>query len=361
MRAVWVAAFVGAGMAGPVSAQAVGVDPGATSSIETRSGFEQFDGSNISAYRASSQLDGGGFEASVTVTSESISFRNGAIALGAFGDIVSTTFLTMTVTNTGASPIPFTSFESLIIPAGMGMFIASPSAGCTALTPNGCGSFEGDADFQDLARPNDLPPGNELGTVGFDFRVLADGTELYALSASLGLEEQGGVNLFVPDLMAAEAALNGFTLATDPLSSSTIGYAWEATPFVLTLPDQTLDPGETRTITYISSVFARSFAAADGNSFLPLPLLAYSAFGDPVGRPGGGGSFAGSFVGQSFGEPIEEVEIGSFTFVYPYFRDGRLFLPLTAIPEPATWAMLVVGFGLLGTAARRRRAAGLSA
>lgn len=29
--------------------------------------------------------------------------------------------------------------------------------------------------------------------------------------------------------------------------------------------------------------------------------------------------------------------------------------PVSAIPEPATWAMLIAGFGLVGTAARRRR------
>jgi hypothetical protein len=32
-------------------------------------------------------------------------------------------------------------------------------------------------------------------------------------------------------------------------------------------------------------------------------------------------------------------------------------LALPAIPEPATWAMLIAGFGLTGAAMRRRRAA----
>ncbi|MFA7439489.1 MAG: PEPxxWA-CTERM sorting domain-containing protein [Sphingomonadaceae bacterium] len=30
-------------------------------------------------------------------------------------------------------------------------------------------------------------------------------------------------------------------------------------------------------------------------------------------------------------------------------------LPANFIPEPATWAMMIAGFGLVGTAARRRR------
>jgi NADH/NAD ratio-sensing transcriptional regulator Rex len=29
-----------------------------------------------------------------------------------------------------------------------------------------------------------------------------------------------------------------------------------------------------------------------------------------------------------------------------------------AVPEPATWAMMIVGFGLIGRALRRKRAAG---
>jgi len=38
------------------------------------------------------------------------------------------------------------------------------------------------------------------------------------------------------------------------------------------------------------------------------------------------------------------------------FMRGRLVLHSQAIPEPATWAMMISGFGLVGFAARRRRA-----
>jgi hypothetical protein len=34
---------------------------------------------------------------------------------------------------------------------------------------------------------------------------------------------------------------------------------------------------------------------------------------------------------------------------------GQLFLLQSNVPEPATWAMLIAGFGAVGVAARRRR------
>jgi len=40
------------------------------------------------------------------------------------------------------------------------------------------------------------------------------------------------------------------------------------------------------------------------------------------------------------------------------FLDG---VSLTAVPEPATWALLLAGFGLVGVAARRRRPAAVTA
>ena len=36
--------------------------------------------------------------------------------------------------------------------------------------------------------------------------------------------------------------------------------------------------------------------------------------------------------------------------------DGTIIDPPGGVPEPATWAMFIAGFGLVGAAARRRRA-----
>ncbi|EQA98614.1 hypothetical protein L288_20395 [Sphingobium quisquiliarum P25] len=43
---------------------------------------------------------------------------------------------------------------------------------------------------------------------------------------------------------------------------------------------------------------------------------------------------------------------GNYTLTYNYTA-----APLPAVPEPATWAMMLLGFGMIGFAARQRRRA----
>lgn len=52
------------------------------------------------------------------------------------------------------------------------------------------------------------------------------------------------------------------------------------------------------------------------------------------------------------------VQVDSFTDFEPALR-GKIVRELAvAVPEPGTWAMMVVGFGLVGSGVRRRRALG---
>jgi len=48
---------------------------------------------------------------------------------------------------------------------------------------------------------------------------------------------------------------------------------------------------------------------------------------------------------------------GSNSMVKGLFLGDATELPTAAVPEPATWAMLVLGFGLVGAASRRRKVA----
>jgi hypothetical protein len=39
-----------------------------------------------------------------------------------------------------------------------------------------------------------------------------------------------------------------------------------------------------------------------------------------------------------------------------YYDSTGLSASITAVPEPATWAMMIIGFGAAGSMIRRRRA-----
>jgi len=73
------------------------------------------------------------------------------------------------------------------------------------------------------------------------------------------------------------------------------------------------------------------------------------------GLVGPGGTIpAGTYVGfeDIFGGGDLDYDDLNFVFVNTRF--------VTDIPEPATWAMLIAGFGLVGFAARRRKAAAIA-
>jgi hypothetical protein len=71
------------------------------------------------------------------------------------------------------------------------------------------------------------------------------------------------------------------------------------------------------------------------------------------------GSFAGTaFFGFTSQQPITSINVrtrdtGLATFDVLSFSFGQAAVP--AVPEPASWAMLITGFGVAGVAMRRRR------
>jgi hypothetical protein len=88
---------------------------------------------------------------------------------------------------------------------------------------------------------------------------------------------------------------------------------------------------------------------------------------------GGGGACAGSFCSlfDLYGPTLFSGTTAAPTFLtgvfdmnqgFPFGPDVRLVIAdpgngAGVIPEPATWAMLIAGFGLVGSALRRRREA----
>jgi hypothetical protein len=337
------------------------LSPEARSSLETRAGLTEVVGTNLGLAQAGTPVDGGSFQSVVQIDPKVITFRNGAIGLGAYSRISSGTRLQLDVVNDGDEDVGLASFSSVIIPAGFGFFMPFVGTGlnCGPLTLGNCGTTGRTGyGFPDLARPGDIPDGVLLGTVGFDFSVLVDGSQQFALKATFSIvfDPILGTNILVQDFGDAPSVLNGFTLVTDPADEDAVGYAWDETPFSFDLPDTVLSPGEVRSILYVSDVFVETFANYPDTG---ISLLGYSAFGDPIGRPGGGGSLSSGVFGLGpLAVGITGVNVGEFKFVTPFFSNGVLFLPPAGgvIPEPASWAMLIAGFGLVGGTLRRLRA-----
>lgn len=69
---------------------------------------------------------------------------------------------------------------------------------------------------------------------------------------------------------------------------------------------------------------------------------------------GGTGFFVGTTGTADF---VGQVRFGQFQGGPASFGEGRFTgkLNIPAIPEPASWAMMIAGFGIVGMAARRRR------
>jgi hypothetical protein len=87
------------------------------------------------------------------------------------------------------------------------------------------------------------------------------------------------------------------------------------------------------------------------------PLYATIAGGPPIVAPGSGGGPGGPPVLSNIPGPGGG---GGGTFTPPVtLATPQAPPPAEAVPEPASWAMMLLGFALMGGALRRRGAAGL--
>ena len=85
----------------------------------------------------------------------------------------------------------------------------------------------------------------------------------------------------------------------------------------------------------------------------------FSAFGKPAnGTPFGFSQLNSFFFIQNLvpSDPNQPVEGTGFRLTFQVFDDAP-----PAVPEPATWAMMILGFGMIGGAARQRRSIKLTA
>lgn len=273
-------------------------------------------------------------------------------------------------------------FASEITAAGMGFYLANTNQTCLA-AGNCVEALGSDYNFQGLAPTAylDLPAADTSGLFAyaqFQFAVTRqeDGATLFSRTGLAGLRvnDATGQIEFLDRLGSfPEGDFEGFGarsltgFQTDVDRDTAIGFSWDAT-------DISFDIGALTHQTLVYSTLVTSFSAAncvaDGSG--PC-LLAYAGFGDPIGAGGGILSLTSAsldFEGLNApmlaeSGPISGVHFTSTTFDAPVFADGSVRFVSTAvtpgIPEPATWATMMLGFGLLGATMRRRRLSRLTA
>ena len=319
---------------------------------------------------------GAEFNSYVTVGSSLITFESENTSSAQFVNSNSYSSVSFDVTNNTGQQASFT---STITAAGLGFYLADTSGGCLY---TGCPQVAAGSGYTF----NDLSSGGGVASVGFNFTVSRAGTfdnspaTLYSLSGTLGMGRDGSLILF--DSLGSPGGfdgevffpgtgprglLNGFAAADgtdyDPElgigEATALGYAWDATDF-----DFDIGSFTNQTLVYTTQVFSNSTTPCiEGTS---ICLVAYSGFGDPIGRGGGIDSlfasltaFDGPTINSSSGGRITGLNFGPTYFATPTF-DGLhgTFLGTAApgVPEPATWMTMILGFGLLGAAMRRRRA-----
>lgn len=101
-----------------------------------------------------------------------------------------------------------------------------------------------------------------------------------------------------------------------------------------------------------ASILASDFKLFDPNNFGAAGTLTGLDFGGSAITFGFAMRSAGAVDGN--GNPVEVPSAG-------VLRADNFTIGVTSVPEPATWAMMLAGFGLLGGALRQRRAAALQA
>lgn len=285
---------------------------------------------------------GGSAEAIVSVTNSQASFESGVAVAGKSSSAVSYSGLDVTIANGSESAISIEDFHSTIIPAGMGFYLADRIGSATDNNIfTGFGQTASASTFGDLFSQ----VGNTtFATTAFDFAITRGDETLYTLSGSLGLRFENGALQVDYGLSDAAGALFGFTTAYN--TGYALAYAWDATEVLVPL-NAILAQNESQTLQYRTSVSAST--NVDCISKNTACLVAYSGFGDPVGRGGGVANLAARGFETQAIKPITGIVFD------PQGVDPFHDFASVPVPEPATWISMLLGFGLLGAALRRRR------
>ncbi|WP_293682310.1 PEPxxWA-CTERM sorting domain-containing protein [uncultured Phenylobacterium sp.] len=122
-------------------------------------------------------------------------------------------------------------------------------------------------------------------------------------------------------------------------------------------------------VSIMASRFGHTVGCRNRNTLQCIDRLT-GGFG---GGGGGGWDYGGGGGGYSGGNAPDGATIGGSSYLNPFSftngigeagvraGNGLLTINFIGVPEPATWAMMIMGFGGVGAMIRRRRTALVSA
>lgn len=290
---------------------------------------------------------GGAYNSFVQKDKNAITFESSNAATGPY-TYTSTTGVDLTIKN-GGSGVITPQIHSQITPAGLGFYLAdltgcSPGFGtCAQATGTGMS-------FSHLS----IGASNVVTLADFDFSIVTGDSILYEASGAVGLQSDslGHITTW-QTFNDSTYDLNGFGVELG--DKSAFAYNWDATDVFLTSPFG-LASGQSRTISYRNTVDSYSPHLCVGAT--SVCLVSYAGFGDPIGRGGGPDSLSVIRPFDIGPGGIDGLQFDSFTMYTDNYKDGTLDTTApgnSAAPEPAVWISMVLGFGLLGGALRRRR------
>ncbi|MGL4542614.1 MAG: PEPxxWA-CTERM sorting domain-containing protein, partial [Polymorphobacter sp.] len=322
---------------------------------------------NIDVFAGGRGLTGGGVQSTSKLNQGLIEFQNGVIGGGPGGSSTAFTEVTVVYQNTSLQAVQAV-LDSTLLPAGLGFMIGDITSDvgpgiCGNTQLNQCGQTGNNVSFSNVS----------TASAGFFFDVLSNGVSIYSLAGSMMIDANGNVTdtFDVPGPMgSARSVLKNFALQTVPGSGTAIGYNWDSTIVSIVVPGL-LAAGASATLTYRVSTYATSTGncapVPGANAFNQTCAIGFSVFGDPI-RSGGGINNSGTLNAKlsqnallTIGTPISSIAFNTLgPLLAPTFdsNTGKLgvFLPAPQVPEPASWAMMIAGFAMVGGAMRRRAA-----
>lgn len=299
--------------------------------------------------------NGGSVEAIVNLNSNLVTFESGTATVGGNTRSTSISGIDINFENTNEGTINLTPFVSTIIPAGMGFYVQDVSG-----VPTGMNPFTGygqslSVEFGDFFKSqSDV---GKFAEAAFDFQVTTnDGdTTLYSLSGLVSLSFDIGGNVIINEnLTGPEGAGNELTDFANAINNHhALVYDWQATDILIPLSGF-LGPNQSQVVSYRANVTSWTRSACINNG--ANCIVAFSGFGDPVGR--GVAEFAASSAFSSEISPFDIPTGNDHDFVIRGLNFNPTLVSVfssAAVPEPTTWALMISGFGLAGAALRRRR------